>query len=339
MSADGYVIAILGAGSEVGREVAAVLRERALPISEWRLYDDPPDDATFDADESGAEILPLAALDLEGTDVVFLCGGAGQGAEWAERAASAGTLAIDLTQSLAETDVAPLVVPEVNPGAVADGVERGVLACPVPSAIALAVALKPIDTAAELKRVVVASFEPVSGAGREGIDELVRQSRDLLSGASTDSRVFARRIAFNVIPQIGDFLPGGRTRHEWLIESQTRRVLEVADLPITVTSVTIPVFFGQACAVHVETERPLDAAAARQLLRQAPGVLLSEETGPDDYPTLADVIGSEATHVGRVRDDPTVPYGLALWIAIDGLRKGAAVNAVQIAELALRGVH
>jgi aspartate-semialdehyde dehydrogenase len=333
---DGYVVVLIGAGSEVGRELSAVLRERAFPVDEWRLYDDAPENQAFDDDEGGEEIFPLSEVDVERADVVFLCGDAVLAADWAPRAAGEGALVIDLTQGLAETGDVPLVVPEVNPAALAQGLERGMLACPIPTATALAVALKPLDAAAELKRVVVSSFEPVSSVGRAGIDELVQQTRDLLSGASPDIAVFPQRIAFNVIPQVGDFVSGGRTRGEWLIESQTRRLLDLPDLPITVTSVYMPTFFGQACAVNVETERPLDAAAARVLLRQAPGLLLSEGHGADGYPTLADVIGSEATHVGRVRDDPTVPYGLALWVAIDGLRKGAAVNAVQIAERALR---
>jgi aspartate-semialdehyde dehydrogenase len=334
MSADGHLVVLIGAGSEVGREVAAVLRERAFPIAELRLYDDAPDDQVFDEDESGEEIFPLDEVDVEAADVVFLCHGGGVTGEWALRARAAGALVIDLTQTLSQTGDAPLVVPEVNPGAVAEGIERGVLACPIPNATALAVVLKPIDAAAELKRVVVASFEPASTAGRAGIDELAQQTRDLLAGVSPDCKVFPQRLAFNVIPQVGAFVPGGRTRGEWLLESQLRRLLDLPDLPIAVTSVYMSAFFGQACAVHVETERPLDAVAARALLRAAPGLLVSD--GADDYPTLVDVIGSEATHVGRVRDDPTVPYGLALWIAIDGLRKGAAVNAVQIAERALR---
>jgi aspartate-semialdehyde dehydrogenase len=241
---------------------------------------------------------------------------------------------VDLTHTLAETADVPLIVPEVNPEAVAEAAERGLIACPIPNATALAIVLKPLDVVAALKRVSVTSFEPVSSAGRAGVDELVQQTRDLLSGTSPDIAVFPQRIAFNLIPQVGDFVSGGRTRGEWLLESQTRRLLELPDLPITVTSVYVPVFFGQACDVRIETERPLDADAARALLRQAPGLLVAETE--DGYPTLADVIGSEATHVGRVRDDPTVPFGLASWIAIDGLRKGTAVNAVQIAELALR---
>jgi aspartate-semialdehyde dehydrogenase len=334
MSADGYVVVLIGAGSESGREVSAVLRERAFPVAELRLYDEAPEDQMFDDDEGGEDIFPLDEIDVEGADVVFLCHHGALAAELAPRARASGALVVDLTQTLSESGDAILVVPEVNPEAIAEGLDRGALACPIASATALAVVLKPIDDAAELKRVVVTSLEPASAAGRAGIDELAQQTRDLLSGVSPDTNVFPQRLAFNVIPQVGDFVSGGRTRGEWLLESHLRRVLDLPDLPIAATSVYVPAFFGQACAVQVETERPLDAAAARTLLRQAPGLLLTE--GADDYPTLGDIIGSEATHVGRVRDDPTVPFGLALWLAIDGLRKGSAVNAVHIAERALR---
>jgi len=337
MSTGGYVVAIVGAGREIGREVAAVLRARAFPVERWRLYDDAPEDDMFAVDDGGEDILPLSEIDFDGVDVVFLCIAAAAAAEWVARAVEVGALVIDLAQVLADGGAAPLVVPEVNPEAIAAGLESGMLASPIPSAMALAVVLKPIDVEAELKRLVVTSHEPVSSAGRAGVEELAAQSRDLLNGVSPEVQVFSQRIAFNLVPQVGDFVSGGRTRVEWLIESQTRALLGLPDLPIAVTSVMVPAFFGQACAVHVETEQPLDAAAARALLRQAPGVLLAEEDGTDSYPTLADVIGSEATHVGRIRDDPTVPYGLALWVAIDGLRKGGAVNAVQIAERSLRG--
>ena len=336
MSSGGYVVVIIGAGREVGREVAAVLRARAFPVERWRLYDDTQEDGMFDADEEGEDILPLEAIDFDGADVAFLCTAAAPAAERAARAVDAGALVIDVVQGLADSGAAPLVVPEVNPDAISEGLGAGVFATPIPSAMALAVVLKPIDVAAELKRVVVTSHEPVSSAGQPGVDELARQSRDLLSGVTPDVEVFPQRIAFNLIPQVGDFVSGGRTRVEWLIESQTRALLSLPDLPITVTSVAVPTFFGQACAVHVETEQPLDGAAARALLRQAPGILLAEDHGADSYPTLADVIDSEATHVGRIRDDPTVPFGLAFWVAIDGMRKGTAVNAVQIAERALR---
>lgn len=333
---EGYVVAVIGAGSTVGREIPAVLRERAFPLAECRLYDDPAEDESLGGDDEGWEILPLADVSFEGTDVAFLCGSGEQAAEWAPLALAAGAVVVDLTQRLADSREAALIVPEVNAGAIPDGLEQGAFACPVPTAIALATVLDPIGAAAELRRVLVTSFEPVSLEGRQGVDELARQTRDLLVGESPDCCVFPRRIAFNVVPQVGDRVSGGRTRGEWQVESQTRRLLDLPDLPIAVTSAYVPIFYGQTCAVYVETERPLDAEAARLLLRQAPGILLAEERGADDYPTLDEVVGSEATHVGRLRDDVTVPHGLALWVAIDGLRKGGAVNAVQIAELALR---
>lgn len=339
MTEPGYVVAVIGATGEVGREVRDALRARGFPVAEWRLYGGVGgDDAELDGDdeELADDVLGVEALEVEGTDVVFICQPSPLAAEWAARAAAAGALIIDVTHTLADVGEAALVVPEVNAELVSEAAGAGLLVCPVPGATALAVVLKPLHDAAELKRVVVAAFEPASSAGREGIDALAQETRDLLSGISVEPSAFPHRIAFNLIPQVGDFVPGERTRGEWLIESQTRRLLELPDLPITVTGVCVPTFYGQGYAVHVETEQPLDAGAARALLRDAPGIMLAAS---DSYSTLADVVGSEATHVGRLRDDPTVPFGLALWVAIDGLRKGAAVNAVQLAERALRGRH
>lgn len=327
----GIVVAIVGAATEVGREVAAVLEERGVEIVDLRLYDttsevEEGDDGTF-----GAALQSAEAIDFDGVDVAYLCGPAAQIREMADRAIDGGALAVDVIGASA-ADV-PIIVPEVNADAVAEGIGRGVYACPTPGATALAVVLKPFDDAAELRRVVVTGFEPASTAGTPGVDELARQSRELLTGASAEASVFPHRAAFNLIPQIGDFAIGGRTSDEWAIERQTRQLLGHADLPLAITCVQVPTFYGQAYSVLVETERPLDLEAARTLLRGAPGVLLAE---PEAYSTLAEVVGSDATHVGRLREDPTVPHGFALWVVIDGLRKGGAANAVQIAELALR---
>lgn len=329
---DGVVVAIVGAASEVGREIATVLEERGLAVADLRLYDTTDEGTDADAGAFASTLLPGEAVAFDGVDVAFLCGPAEQIPEFAERAVESGTVVVDVCAVLAALDV-PLVVPEVNPDAVEEGIGRGVYACPTPGAIALSVVLKPLDEAAELQRVAVTAFEPVSSAGTPGVDELAQQSRELLTGASVVPAIFPHRIAFNLIPQVGDFAAGGRTRAEWEIERQTRQLLALADLPMIVSCVQVPTFYGQAYAVLVETERPLDLEGARALLRAAPGVLLA---GEDAYPTLGDVIGSDATHVGRLRDDPTVPHGLALWVVIDGLRKGGATNAVQIAELALR---
>jgi aspartate-semialdehyde dehydrogenase len=329
---DGVVIVIVGAATEVGREIAIVLEERGLGDADLRLYDTTGEGLDADAGGFASTLLPGEAVAFAGVDVVFLCGPAARMPELAERAIEQGALVIDASGALAGLDV-PLVVPEVNADAVAEGIGRGVYACPSPGATALAVVLKPLDDAAELRRVVVTAFEPASSAGTPGVDELAQQSRELLTGASAEPAIFPHRIAFNLIPQVGDFAGGGRTRAEWEVERQCRQLLELADLPMLVTCVQVPTFYGQAYSILVETERPLALEGARALLRDARGIVLAEENA---YPTLADVVGSDATHVGRLRDDATVPHGLALWVVIDGLRKGGATNAVQIAELALR---
>lgn len=334
---NGWAVAVLGAGTDLGRELTTVLRERAIPVDTWALFDEAGDDNNVDDEAPSDAIRPLAETTFDGMDVVFVCAYPKRASEWAAEATSAGAVVIDLTRALA-SDGAPIVVPEVNAEVIDDG-GVGPFVSPVPSAVALSVVLKPIHDAAELKRIVLTAFEPAFQAGRAGVDELAEQTRDLLSGRSPDMRVFPHRLAFNLIAQSGEFLPGGRTRGEWLVESHTRAALGLPDLPIAVTSVSVPVFFGHAAAVSIETERPLDADAATALLRQSPGVLLHDARGSESYPTLADVTESDATHVGRVRDDPTVPFGLALWIAIDTLRKGGVVNAVQIAERVIRGLR
>jgi aspartate-semialdehyde dehydrogenase len=336
MSREGYAVAVVGATRPAGREVRAVLRERQLPIREWRLFDTAEQVERGDESEPEAALVALEDIDLDDVELVFLCTACPDPVRRRlEDAAGRATL-IDLTPSYAERPDVPLIVPEVNPAAIAGWEESGIVGSPVAGAIALAVALKPLDEIAGLRRVVVAAYEPVSSAGEEAIEELARQSRDLMNGCSTEANVFSHRIAFNLIPQVGDFLGAAKARGEWQIESQTRRVLALDDLPITATAVRVPVFYGQGYAVNVETEQALDAASARDLLRQAPGIVLLDDVATQTYPTLIEAMEGDATYVGRVRDDPTVPCGLNLWIAIDGARKGGAVNAVQIAELLIR---
>lgn len=330
VSAFAWTVAVVGAASEVGREVLAVLDERGAPVSEWRLYDTTNEGSESDGSEFPAPLQGADVISMEGVDVAFLCGPNLQAGRWAEQARRASALCIDVLGALV-TEGAALVVPEVN-GEVVDDGDR-FFACPAPGAAALAIVLQPLEVGAALKRVVVTALEPVSIEGTAGVDELARQTRELLTGASTESEVFPHRVAFNLIPHVGDPLAGGRTSAEWAVELQTRALLDLPDLPILVTSVSVPTFYGSAYIVQVETEQPLDSATARELLRCAPGILLSEE---GTYPTLVEVIGSEATLVGRIRDDHTVAGGVVLWAAIDGLRKGGAVNAVQIAERALR---
>lgn len=330
------VLAVIGAGRLLGRELAAVLRERQFPFRECRSYDSSEYIAGPGDDPDAASLDLLDRANLEGVDVVFLCASELLSVQWAQRALDAGAVAVDLTSAFAEQEDVPLVVPEVN-GEVIRGRELSPIVCsPVPGAVALAVSLKPIEEAAQLRRVVVAAFEPVSTADQAGIEELSEQIRALFNGRSVEPKVFPHRIAFNLIPQVGELLAGGDSRFERQVSAQTRRLLDRSDLPISVSSVWVPTFYGHGYAVNVETETPLSAEQARALLREAPGVMLVDEAAANEYPTAADAVGTEAIFVGRIRDDSSAPNALNLWVAIDGTRKGGAVNAVQIAEILAR---
>jgi aspartate-semialdehyde dehydrogenase len=333
MKKSGYSVAVIGASTLAGRQLREALRDRQFPVREWRLYDR-VERLGDDEGEDGAAIKLIDQADLDDVDLVFACDPAGSAITRPSE-----SILIDLTDVSGERSDVPMIVPEVNAADAADYVSYGVLANPVPGAIALSVVLKPIEDAARLRRVVAAGYEPTSSAGNEGIEELAQQCRELLGGYSADneaSSVFPRRIAFNLIPQVGDFVGADKPRGEWQVESQTRRVLDLPDLPITVTGVRVPTFYGHGYALNVETEDVLDAAAARDLLRGAPGILLLDDEGARSYPTPVDAMETDAIYVGRVRDDPTVPCGLNLWVTVDGTRKGGAINAVQTAELLIR---
>jgi len=336
MHKSGYSIAVVGATGLVGTEVLATLEQRCFPISDLQLYSS--------IRSAGGELAcgdiraPVDLLErarFEGTDVAFFAAGEQVSAEWLERATAAGAVVIDTSPLWATDPDVPLVVPEVNGADVSGHTTRGIVACPDAPAIALAVALKPLADAAGLVRVVCSTFEPVCGAGRAGIEELQRQTIELMNGRSTDNEVFPHRIAFNLLPQVGEFLAGGRSRNEVHIVTSVRRLLADPVLPLSVTCTRVPLFYGEALAVNVETARKLSAAEAREILRAAPGVWLHDEPGAGVYPTAAEAVGQDATLIGRVREDEGLNV-LDLWVAIDNLRKGAAVNAVQIAEVLVR---
>lgn len=333
MNSEGYTVAVIGATTILGREVRSVLIERRFPLGAWRLADS---DDRFGDEDVEAPLESTEQLSLHGVDLVFLCSDEPAAIDAARQAVESNGIVLDLVQAFSDQPEALFVVPEVNADAVAAYANRGVLTSPVAGAAALAIVLKPLDQVAQLRRVVVSGYEAAASAGWDGVEELAEQTRALLSGQSVEPAVFPQRMAFNLIPCVGDFLTAGKALGEWRIESQTRRLLELPDLPISVTSVRVPTFHGLGLSVNVETEVPLDAAAAREVLRVAPGILLSEEESSSPYPTLVDALEIDATCVGRVRDDPTVPCGLNLWVTIDGSRKGGAVNAVQIAELVAR---
>jgi aspartate-semialdehyde dehydrogenase len=337
MQKSAYSVAVIGATGLVGQEILSVLEQRLFPLGELRLYASLR--SAGDAVSCGGlttRVEPLDGAHLVGTDILFLAASEQVSAEWLARASDAGAVVIDMSQLFADDPDIPVVVPEVNPADVADYVTRGVIASPDAPAIALAVALKPLHESARLLRVVATTFEPVSGLGRAGIAELQQQTIELMNGRSIDApAVFPRRVAFNVIPHAGEMLAGGRTSHERQTITALRRLLDAPDLPVSVTRVRVPLFFGSGLAVNVETEARLTATSARDLVRVAPGVLLQDDAAAGAYPTPVDAVEQDATVAGRIREDETMNV-LDLWLAIDNLRKGSAVNAVQIAELLIR---
>ncbi len=337
MKKSSYAVAVVGATGLVGAEIVSALEERHFPLADLRLYASlrsAGDEVR--CGELAARVDILERARFEGTDLAFFAAGEQVSAEWIARATEAGAVVIDTSQLLAADGDVPLIVPEVNAGELVDFGNRQVIVSPDAPAIALAVALKPLQEAAGITRVVCSTFEPVSTAGRAGIDELQRQTVELMNGRSAENELFPQRIAFNVLPQVGEFLAGGATRGELQVVAALRRLLGDSALPVSVTRTCVPVFYGAAVSVNVETAQKLTAAQAHEMLRSAPGILLRDDLSSTvQCPTPAEAVAQDATVVGRIREDESLNV-LDLWIAFDNVRKGAAVNAVQIAELLIR---
>ncbi len=339
MRGQGYAVAVVGATGAVGSELLKILEEREFPLGELRL---------FASERSAGELIALARgevrvdlLDPEGfhgIDFAFFCAGGAISAEYAPLAVEAGAVVIDKSSYFRQDPDVPLVVPEVNAADLAERA-RGIIASPNCTTIPIVVALKPILDVVGVARIVAASYQAVSGGGKRGIEVLSRETTNLLNlraAGDGGSSVFPHRIAFNCIPQVDAFLADGSTKEEAKVIAETRKVLHLDELPIAVTCVRVPTFFGHAVALTVETEGKLDARDAERLLRESPGIVLHDASSERPYPTPADVGGSDAVYVGRVRNDPSHPTGLQLWVAADNVRKGAALNAVQIAEIVAR---
>jgi aspartate-semialdehyde dehydrogenase len=329
-------VAIVGATGLVGRQIIETLEEREFPLSNLQLFAS-PNSAGEEIGCGGltARVELLDTARFAGTDIVFMAAGARVSAEWAGRASDSGAIVIDSSQLYVGDPDVPLIVPEINAAALAEVSSRNLLTSPDPIAIAASVALHPLQQAAGIRRAVITTFEPVSGAGRAGIEELQQQTLRLMNGQDSEVSVFPQRIAFNVLPQLGEFLDGGNTEEEAAAVAAVGRLLDVVDLPIAITRVRVPTFFGSALAINLETESTIEAEAVREALRQAPGLLLVDELESGTHPTPADAIGTDATYVGRVRCNVDLSL-VDLWVAIDNIRKGSALNAVQIAELLLR---
>ena len=329
----GYDIAVVGATGAVGQEMLTILDERQFPCETVH--------AVASARSRGKEValgertLKVAALDdfdFAGVDIALFSAGGGVAREHAPRAAAAGAVVIDNSSAFRMEPDVPLVVPEVNAAALAGYAKRNIVANPNCSTAQLVVALKPLHDAARIKRAVVATYQSVSGAGGAAMDELFRQTRAVYVNDPIESEAFTKQIAFNVIPHCDVFMDDGATREEWKMAVESRKIM-AADIKLVATCVRVPVFVGHSEAVHLELAKPLSAEEARELLRTSPGLLVVDRREDGGYITPVEAVGEYTTYVSRIRRDATVKNGLALWVVSDNLRKGAALNAVQIAEL------
>jgi aspartate-semialdehyde dehydrogenase len=329
----GYRVAVVGATGNVGREILTTLVEREFPVDDVVALASSRSigkEVSF-GDDDILKVRDLETFDFKGIDIVLSSPGAKVSAVHSPRAAKAGAVVIDNTSHWRMDPEVPLVVPEVNPGAIAGYRKKGIIANPNCSTIQMVVALKPLHELAKVKRVVVATYQSVSGKGRDAMDELFSQTRGVYVNDPIVKEQFTKQIAFNVIPHIDVFMDDGSTKEEWKMMVETRKILD-PDIAVSATCVRVPVFIGHAEAVNVEFERPITVEAARAALKNAPGVTVLDHRAEEGYVTPVEAAGEDNVFVSRIRKDPTVPNGLSLWVVADNLRKGAALNAVQIAE-------
>jgi aspartate-semialdehyde dehydrogenase len=332
-----YRVAVVGSTGNVGREMMQIVAERQFPVKEMIALASARSvgqEVSF-GENDVIKVRPLDKFDFKGVDIVLSSAGAKISAEFAPRAAAAGAIVIDNTSFFRMDPDVPLVVPEVNPEDIALYRKKGIIANPNCSTIQMVVALKPLHDLVKIKRVVVSTYQSVSGAGKEGMDELFDQTRNVFTNGSLEHKKFTKQIAFNVIPHIDVFMDDGYTKEEWKMAVETRKILD-PDIPVTATCVRVPVFIGHAEAVNVEFEDAMSVEHARAALRSAPGVSVVDHRADEGYVTPVESAGEDKVYVSRIRKDPTVKHGLNLWVVSDNLRKGAALNAVQIAEVLVR---
>ena len=326
-----YKIAVIGATGNVGRQMLNVLVQRQFPISEVVALASTRSIGTEVSFGDGVlKVKALEYYDFKGTDIALMSAGGAIAKEWAPKIAAQGCIVIDNSSAWRMDRQVPLVVPEVNADALND-IPKGIIANPNCSTAQLVVVLKPLHDLFTIKRVVVSTYQSVSGAGKDAMDELFRQTRAVFVADPVEVSQFTKQIAFNVIPHIDVFLDSGFTKEEWKMVVETQKILD-PDIQLTATCVRVPVFVGHSESVNIEFENPVTAEKARAALRSAPGILVVDKREDGGYVTPIECAGEDATFVSRIRKDPTVENGLNLWIVADNLRKGAALNAVQIAE-------
>jgi aspartate-semialdehyde dehydrogenase len=329
----GYKVAVAGATGNVGREMLDILAERGFPADEVVALASRRSIGTeVSFGDRTLKVKVLDNYDFGDTDICLMSAGGAVSKEWAPKIAAQGCVVIDNSSAWRYDADIPLIVPEVNADAISRFSARNIIANPNCSTAQLVVALKPLHDAAVIKRVVVATYQSVSGAGKEAMDELFNQTRAVFVSDPVVTKKFTKRIAFNLIPHIDTFLDDGFTREEWKMNAETKKILD-PKIKLVATCVRVPVFISHSEAVNIEFEKPITADEARELLRRAPGVLVVDKREDAGYITPYEAAGEDATYVSRLREDPTVEHGLAMWVVSDNLRKGAALNAIQIAEL------
>ena len=331
----GYKIVVVGATGNVGREMLNVLAEREFPYDEIAaVASSRSHGSEIEIGDTGKmlKVQNIEHFDFAGWDMALFAAGSAATKIYAPKAAAAGCVVIDNSSLYRMDPDVPLIVPEVNPEAIDGYKKRNIIANPNCSTAQMVVALKPLHDAAKIKRVVVSTYQSVSGAGKGGMDELFEQSRAIFVGDPKENHVLTKQIAFNVIPHIDVFLDDGSTKEEWKMVVETKKILD-SKIKVTATCVRVPVFVGHSESINIEFENELSASDAQKILRDAPGIMLIDKREDEGYVTPVECVGDGATFISRVREDPTVENGLNIWCVSDNLRKGAALNAVQIAEL------
>ena len=332
-----YDVCILGATGAVGEAMLSILEQRKFPVRNlYPLASSRSAGSTVTFQGREMTVLDVEGFDFSKAQIGLFSAGGSVSEKYAPIAAAAGCVVIDNTAHFRYDDDIPLVVPEVNPHAIAQYKNRGIIANPNCSTIQMLVALKPIHDAVGITRINVATYQAVSGTGKEAIDELAAQTRALFNHQDVVAEVYPKRIAFNVLPHIDVFMDNGYTKEEMKMVWETRKIMEDDSIMVNPTAVRVPVFYGHSEAVHIETRKKISAAEARALLEKAPGVQVLDKPVPGGYPTAIEAAGQDATFVGRIREDISHPRGLNLWVVSDNVRKGAALNSIQIAEILIQ---
>lgn len=337
MKSEGYNVAIAGATGAVGQEMMDILTERDFPVRELRLLaSERSAGRVIEFRGEGIEVQKLDEHSFEDIDIALFSAGGGRSREFAPAAVESGAVVVDNSSAFRMDPDVPLVVPEINPEAAAEYKKKGIIANPNCTTAVTVMALKPLHDIARIKRVVAASYQAVSGAGAQAIEELREQTIAWVNNERIEHGVFPHQIAFNLLPQIDSFMENGYTKEEMKLHNETRKILSDNDIALTATTVRVPVFRAHSVAVNIETEKKISISEAKEALNNFPGVSVLDEPQNLKYPMPIDVSGKDDCVVGRIREDYTVPFGLCFWVVGDQLRKGAALNAVQIAELLIK---